>query len=193
MNSSTHIHLMPDLETLGTSPNSPIIAIGATIGAQTAYNFYKKIAITDTVGEIDKSTMLWWLDQSKQAQDETFKNNVSELGLVGLLMHFTDYFLDVTVQGTLPYTIYGNAASFDLVLLRESYKAVGLHAPWNFRNEGCYRTLKNQFKEISFTPEAGSTAHCALDDAKNQHEHLMRILGHIDNMKEYYSNGEQLV
>lgn len=192
MNNPAHVHLMPDLETLGTSPQSPIIAIGCTAGHELP-EIYVKIAITETVGEIDKSTMLWWLDQSKQAQDETFKNNLSGFTLRGMLMHFTDYFLEVTNQGTLPYTIYGNAASFDLVLLRESYKAVGLHAPWNFRNEGCYRTLKNQFPEIVFAPEAGSTAHCALDDAKNQHEHLMRILAHIEGLKQYYSNGDQVI
>jgi len=192
MNNPAHVHIMPDLETLGTSPQSPIIAIGCTIGPELP-EFYVKIAITDTVGEIDKNTMLWWLDQSKEAQDETFKNNISGITLRAMLMQFTDWFYRVTDGGTRPYTIYGNAASFDLVLLRESYKAVGFHAPWNFRNESCYRTLKNQFPEIVFAPEAGSTAHCALDDAKNQHEHLMRILDHIDNMKEFYSNGDQII
>lgn len=186
--SSEHVHIMPDLETLGTSPSSPIIAIGCTDGIN---EFYKKISLKNTIGELDKSTMLWWLGQPKEAQDETFKNNISDTGLGGLLMHFTDYFNAVTNFGALPYTIYGNAASFDLVLLRESYKACGIPAPWNFRNEGCYRTLKNQFPEIAFAPEG--IKHCALDDAKNQHEHLMRILGHIDNMKEFYSNGDQLV
>lgn len=184
------IHIMPDLETLGTNPTSPIIAIGAVSGYGLP-EFYSKIPVTACVGEIDKLTLGWWLKQSKEAIDETFNSGHNCSSLSDMLYAFTEYFLTVTDYGTLDYVIYGNAASFDLVLLREAYKACGLIVPWNFRKESCYRTLKNQFPAIKFAPEG--MKHCALDDAKNQHEHLLRILGHIDNMEEFYSNGDQLI
>lgn len=185
---SEHIHIMIDLETLGISPDSPILAIGACAGT---YQFYSKVAVENCVGTIDKSTLAWWFKQSKEAINETFNVGISSYTLKDLLFSFSEHFNRITKNSKIPHTLWGNAASFDLVLLRESYKAVGMTAPWNFRNEGCYRTLKNQFPEVAFAPEG--LKHCALDDAKNQHEHLMRILGHIDNMKAYFSNGDQLI
>lgn len=69
---------------------------------------------------------------------------------------------------------YGNGASFDLSILKAAYDAVGLKAPWKFWDERCYRTIKNDYSQIEPDERAG-THHNALDDAKFQALHAIKI------------------
>lgn len=67
----------------------------------------------------------------------------------------------------------------ETVVLRECYKRHGLFAPWGYRNDMCYRTLKNLRPDIAFGPHG--TAHNALDDAVAQARHAERIVAAMNN------------
>ena len=75
-------HLMVDLETLATSPNAQILTIGAVTFNPNGYEVYDEFYLRVDVDScstldtyVDDSTIKWWADQDKAAQDEAFDPN----------------------------------------------------------------------------------------------------------------------
>jgi len=69
------MHIMIDLETMGTRPDAPIIAIGAvSFDVDTDWvwrTFYVNIDLQSAVSagaKIDPSTVMWWMKQSDEAR-----------------------------------------------------------------------------------------------------------------------------
>ncbi len=159
---------MLDLETMGTATDSAIIAIGAVKfdSEKTTEEFYINISLESCVNhglKIDANTIMWWLSQSKEAQEVFEKDNVE---LSKALMDF-NFFVDKDTQ------VWGNSAAFDNSILINAYKAIGKNPPWKFWDDMCYRTVKNLNKNIKLEREG--THHNALDDAKSQALHLIEI------------------
>ena len=163
------MHVMIDLETMGTRPEAPIIAIGAVAFDEKAIHseFYVVVDLADSVAEggvIDPNTVLWWMKQSDEAR-AAFAREGRALGLA--LGTFREWIGAYDVSG-----VWGNGASFDNVILSEAYRRMGNEAPWPFWKDRCYRTMKS----ISAVPmERGGTHHNALDDARTQAIHLQMI------------------
>ena len=44
--------------------------------------------------------------------------------------------------------VWGNGADFDNTILSSSYSETGLEQPWSFRNNRCYRTIKNLSPDV---------------------------------------------
>lgn len=70
--------------------------------------------------------------------------------------------------------VWGNGADFDNVILGSAYRRLGKSIPWAFYNSRCYRTVKSL--QPGCRIERAGTHHNALDDAKSQALHLMRLL-----------------
>ena len=164
------MHIMIDIETMGTRPNAPILSIGACRFTPEAIEdtFYRRINLQSSVdagGIIDADTLLWWLKQSDAARLEITQPDTT---LRSALEDFATWVTrDQDLQG-----VWGNGASFDNVLLTEAYKRLGMSAPWPFRLDRCYRTIKNQLP-APYVQEG--EAHNALDDAVAQTKHLIHI------------------
>lgn len=170
-------NIMLDLETLGTRPNAPIIAIGAvefdSKTGKLGNSFYEVIDFKSAVeagGVIDPDTVMWWMKQSDEARGAFSRTGMQ---LESALTAFRLWLLDCSHNLDI-VKIWGNGASFDNVLLAESYKRCGYEVPWKFWNDMCYRTVKNLNLHIKMSRTG--TAHNALDDAKSQVLHLMSIL-----------------
>jgi DNA polymerase III epsilon subunit-like protein len=162
--------VMLDLETLGAKPGSVIVAIGAVKfgGGQIIDSFYERIDPASCVEaglKMDPQTIMWWLTQPDAARLEITKPGAP---LAAVLAMFTVWVGENDVE------IWGNGASFDNVLLSDAYEVAGMPRPWKFYNERCYRTVKNLRPDIQMAREG--VHHHALDDARSQAEHLMRIL-----------------
>jgi DNA polymerase III epsilon subunit-like protein len=168
--------IMIDLETLSTKPDALIVSIGActfaTDGTITArerrHEFYAVIDISEPSskgGRIDASTVAWWMGQSDQAR--SIFDQEGAICLQTALLHFKE-FCNLVVP-----RIWGNGASADNVWLRQAYDRMVLNVPWSYRDDRCYRTLKNLRPDIPFEHEG--TEHNALDDAIAQAEHAERI------------------
>jgi len=71
-------------------------------------------------------------------------------------------------------TLWGNGSTFDNVILSNAYRAIGVKQPWDFWNDRCYRTLKSLYPHVKL--ERSGVAHNALDDAKSQAMHAVRII-----------------
>ena len=165
------MHVMIDLETMGTRPNAPIIAIGAAMfdGNGIVDTFYCNVDLESAVEEggaiVDPKTVLWWMEQGGEARSALRENKKK---VVTALYEFRDWLKPVEPEG-----VWGNGASFDNVILSETYRRLNLTPPWPFWTDRCYRTMKNMFPQIEL--ERTGVHHNALDDAKSQASHLIKI------------------
>lgn len=165
--------VMIDLETMGTRPGSAVVALGACFfdraTAQIGETFDRVISLKSNAEHgltIDPDTVMWWMRQSEEAR------SILQAGeeLSAVLCAFTAWLFE---QGTGPVRPWGNAASFDCGLLACAYRAIGQSVPWKFWDERCYRTLKEENKDVPFV--RSGTAHHALSDAISQARHACAI------------------
>ena len=172
-------HIMLDLETMGTGPNAAIVAIGAVefeltkTGGQLGDSFYQCISLESAMaagGQVDASTVLWWLKQSDAARAMFAQPAVSDYEA---LVTFAEW---MAKRGeTKNVRVWGNGASFDNVILASAYRRTGLQLPWNSFNDRCYRTVKSMHPAAPAIQRTG-THHNAKDDAINQANHLIAML-----------------
>lgn len=167
--------VMIDLETTGTSAGCCILSLGACT-LDEKYNFYMKISHDSckSSGLKDlQSTMDWWSKQHPMARDEAFSGTKD---LVMVLGAFADWMMAIRKKEGDTF-VWGNGADFDLPILGAAYEIVGMEKPWRPFNGRCYRTFKNlpENKEIKMDKFEGMK-HNALDDAKMQARHMLKIL-----------------
>jgi len=168
--------IMLDLETMGNGPNAAIVAIGATcfniIDETVGSCFYETIDLESSVaggGVMDASTVLFWLKQSDLARKDIIYGREP---IESALELFTGWISEN--MGEERVIMWGNGAAFDNVILASAYRRHNILQPWDFRNDRCYRTIKNLNPEIKM--QRRGTKHNALDDAISQTEHLITIL-----------------
>ena len=167
--------IMLDLETMGTGPTAAIMAIGAVefdLQAKTpGREFYEVVDLDSAMkagGTVDASTILWWMQQSDAAREAFKRPGIEIRSALGLFAMW------VFNCGGSSASVWGNGAAFDNVILRSAYDRLGLTAPWSFRNDRCFRTVKAMHPAIDW-PYQG-TAHNALADAKSQAVYLMEVV-----------------
>jgi hypothetical protein len=166
-------NIMVDLETMGNRGNAAIVSIGAVRFDKDGLHeeFYKVVDLDSSVMagmDIDVSTISWWLAQGPEAQ-KIFSSSTPKTSLKAALTDFAA-FIRTGAE------VWGNGADFDNVILKSAYNAIGMTLPWKYWNNRCYRTMKGLYKQVSL--KRTGTHHNALDDAKTQAEHLIRIFEH---------------
>lgn len=161
------INVMLDLETLGTKPGCKILSIGACTFADDASilsdrkTYYAVIDRNTQALLEDPATVNWWYAQDKEAQKELFEN-VGQIHITQALHEFAMWLTALNLENKYKVRIWGNSASFDLKILEHVYLLYNLPVPWAYKNEMCFRTLKNLFA-VSFP--ANEKPHHALSDA----------------------------
>lgn len=169
-------HIMLDLETLNTTPDAAIVAIGAVSFSQAEgieSTFYRTIDLESAMknGSISAATLRWWLQQETDARMELVRGKD---GLFQAVSAFSDWFSVVRASSEgLTVNVWGNGAGFDNVILRETYGKLNMQTPWGFWEDRCYRTIKNTYCDVP--QERIGTPHNALDDARTQAVHLLQI------------------
>lgn len=162
--------IMLDIETLGKNPGSVIVSLGAVkfdhkgVG-ETYYTRIDPESCIQAGLKMDASTVIWWMQQNDSARREICQ--VGQ-GLTLALKEFSEW-----IGGTNP-EVWGNGATFDNVLVSEAYRICDMKRPWRYPDERCYRTVKNMFPSVPM--QLSGAAHNALDDARNQAEHLIAIM-----------------
>lgn len=159
-------HVMLDLETAGTRPGSVILSIGAVqfdLNGAIGDRFYSNIDSDSSVRaglKVDAATMRWWSDQSLSAR-EALKADARPLATV--VQDFGAWFRSIEAK-----YIWGHGAAFDPPLWDAAAHAVGMSAPWDYRNIRDTRTVFHlhdfDAKSIAFA----GVEHNALDDALHQ-------------------------
>jgi len=165
--------IVVDLETLGTKPNSGILAIGATT-LDYKYTFYrtiKKSSLDFYHFGWSADTMKWWHDQPAHVREEAFNGTTP---IRQALREFQDWLY--TVCKDKAPLIIGNGAAFDNVILKHAYDKVDLTVPWSYKNDFCYRTLRKVLGDRIKEPEFVGDKHNALSDAIHEAKILNLML-----------------
>jgi exodeoxyribonuclease VIII len=162
--------VMLDLETLGNRSNAAIISIGAVFfdisTGDIGDKFYTSISLESSLryGDVDGSTLAWWMKQSSEAQ--SVFNDAKSVPLLDALAHFSSFI------GSKKNSVYvwGNGATFDNVILSNAYVRASMPRPWHYSKDCDVRTLAKLGRDIigtDFKEKTSNvgTAHNALDDA----------------------------
>ncbi|ATC93486.1 3'-5' exonuclease [Pseudoalteromonas tunicata] len=175
-------HVMLDLETMGQGSNAAIVAIGAVFFEPTTgeigANFYWRVDLESAAkyGEVDPSTIIWWLKQSDAARAEITSDDTLDLNCA--LSEFCEWIAQI--EKTNNRIVWGNGASFDNVILSNAFKAVEYKKPWEYCNDRDVRTVVELGRTLKgFDPKRDmpfeGTAHNALDDAIHQAKYVSAI------------------
>ena len=168
-------HIMIDLETLGTSPQAPILSIGAVffdpdtgdIGA----TYHRKLDFEQACAgrAIDPSTVKWWFQQSDEARSALLGDGESggQHSALRCLKSFVYHASDEPV-------VWGNGATFDISMLEDNYRQLGMDVPWKFYNVRDVRTIVDLAKGIVERSdfEFEGVKHDALADALHQAKYV---------------------
>lgn len=170
-------HVMVDLETFGTKHDAVIVALGAIkFDPSDEFDIPNKFYCTidpsscEAYGlSLEANTVMWWMDSARDVPRKALLGG-DKLDLASALEGFSMWF------GAESLPVWGNGATFDNVILRSAYNAVGIPCPWKFWHDRCFRTFKNLAPAILPKAEA---AHNALDDAVAQTEQLLEVAKHL--------------
>lgn len=173
----TYDNIMLDLETMGKRPSAPIIYVGAvafnlearSIGPVFDVPVYLPSAISHGA-VLEADTVLWWLKQDQSARDKSL-SATSQDTLHYALCQFSRFCTNLCDKQQLK--VWGNGSDFDNVILKESYERDGMVAPWEFWNNKCYRSKKQEVPDLRIVREG--IKHTAVDDAMSQVKHLFAI------------------
>lgn len=178
------MHVMLDLETLGTAPGSAIIAIGAA-----AFDLYapdgrgrgletislQPITLRSNLAvglATDTPTLEWWARQ-EEAPRRVFEEATRGEGahVVTALLDFSAWWAYVEGEA-----VWGNGSEFDVALLGAAYHACGLDVPWPYSAARCFRTIKKELGHLAPEPAFVGVRHYALNDAVHQARWLRHIM-----------------
>ncbi|MEL4014354.1 3'-5' exoribonuclease domain-containing protein [Dryocola clanedunensis] len=177
-------HLMVDTESMGSNPDAPLISVGAIFfnpetGA-TGAEFYKVISLESAMafgGKPDAGTILWWMKQSSEARSALLIEDV--IPLDDALLQFNDFISENSANGPASVQLWGNGATFDNVLLRQSFERTGIPCLWKFWNDRDVRTIVALGKAVGIEPRYEipfeGDQHNALADAHHQVKYVSEI------------------
>lgn len=175
---------MVDLETVSTDNNAGIIALAAVpfLFGETAPVFYQKCSLQSVEAEgfhVSRSTLEWWDKQEEATRTEAFSGtqHINEM-----LLSFWEYVNQFKSQGFTP-VIWGYGSMFDNVILTNAFDHFAMTIPWSYKQDMCFRTLKNVFDFVA-PPVFIGDKHNALADATYQAQHAEKILKGLDGMRE---------
>jgi len=157
-------HATIDIETLGTSPDTVVLTIGGIKfdpmeddGLHS--EFYYRLNADEQIDmgrTVDEKTLEWWETQSEEVKAEALDTN-DRIPVEETLKALNKWLVGVD-------KLWCQGPVFDIGILENLYKQIGLHHNWPFYIIRDSRTLfglmdKDPRKEIDFT------AHNALADA----------------------------
>lgn len=169
--------LMIDLETLGRTPDSPIIAIGAVffdkITGETGAEFEVAIDFSSACNgrEIDPETVAWWMGQDDDARQSVLRGQSSMQGALRSLSNFI-----ITHTHDDECYPWGNGATFDISMIEHCYRQYGMNPPWPFWAVRDCRTVEHLSKLDKKTFKREGVHHSALDDAKHQVKYISAMI-----------------
>ena len=159
-------HLMLDLETLGGGPGCAIASIGAVVFTEEEVTQELEINVNvescvDVGMRIDPATLIWWLQQSREAIDATFMQETMSIGIA--VDEFVSFYEENMCE-----RIWSHGATFDIPIMAEAARLCKRPPRINFRDARDTRTLYDLTGVNPRNFFDGSTKHRAIDDARAQ-------------------------
>lgn len=159
---------MIDLETLDTRPQCTVLSLGAVkfdpfTDSEPHSELYFKVCVDDQhrLGRtVSDDTIEWWSKQDPKARDEAF----DQTGAISVEDALTQ--LSKWVWGA--DKIWGHGYGFDLTIIEDMYRNLGMPIPYNFWQVMDSRTLFSVLKNGDPRKGMQTDLHNALADAYYQ-------------------------
>ncbi|HBE9114771.1 TPA: 3'-5' exoribonuclease [Citrobacter braakii] len=179
-----YTHLMVDMETMGNSPDAPIVSIGAVFfdpsTGNTGAEFYRVVSLESSMSfgmKPDALTIQWWLKQSSEARSAILVDEA--MGLRESLELLADFIAENAANGSHTVQLWGNGCSFDNVILRRAYALTQTPFAVPFWNDRDVRTMVELGKSVDINPRFDipfeGDMHNALSDARHQVKYVSAI------------------
>jgi len=179
-----YTHLMVDMETMGNSPDAPIVSIGAVFfdpsTGNTGAEFYQVVSLESSMSfgmKPDASTIQWWLKQSSEARSAILVDGA--MGLREVLELLADFIAENAANGSHSVQVWGNGCSFDNVILRRAYVLTETPFAVPFWNDRDVRTMVELGKSVGINPRFDipfeGDLHNALSDTRHQVKYVSAI------------------
>ncbi|AYL75092.1 exonuclease [Citrobacter freundii] len=179
-----YTHLMVDMETMGNSPDAPIVSIGAVFfdpsTGNTGAEFYQVVSLESSMSfgmKPDASAIQWWLKQSSEARSAILVDEA--MGLRETLELLADFIAENAANGSHTVQLWGNGCSFDNVILRRAYALIDTPFAVPFWNDRDVRTIVELGKSVGINPRYDipfeGDLHNALSDARHQVKYVSAI------------------
>ena len=179
-----YTHLMLDMETMGNSPDAPIVSIGAVFfdpsTGNTGAEFYQVVSLESSMSfgmKPDASTIQWWLKQSSEARSAILVDGA--MGLREVLELLADFIAENAANGSHSVQVWGDGCSFDNVILRRAYVLTETPFAVPFWNDRDVRTMVELGKSVGINPRFDipfeGDLHNALSDARHQVKYVSAI------------------
>ncbi len=181
------MHVMLDLETMGTRLDAAIIQIGAVMfearsGGRmlNGQGFNRHVLLQDGQGTLDHSTLCFWLREASAAKmGKALSEDALPLSIV--LREFKDWPEKCGTTWGAVEGVWAMPADFDLPILKSAFARLWGDVPWDRRDTRCARTL---FSLVGGKPTidwTGMTPHDAFDDAVGQALQVQKAMALLGN------------
>lgn len=133
---------MLDLETLSTRPNAVILSLGAVkfdpystrIDVDEGINVRIDVDEQTELGRhVQQETIDWWATQPKEVQEEAFGES-QRISLAELIKRLNKFLVGAD-------NIWCQGPVFDIAILEDLYRQLGIPTPWQFWQIRDSRTL----------------------------------------------------
>lgn len=170
---------MIDLETISTFPNAAVVAIAIVLWddknpkdlrARTWY-----IDPDFAIGHNNPETRDWWNEQDPQVRKRIFGGNETPRDVFQSVNQFVSGYVGKDEE----FRAYADPANFDFPILKSQYQALGLAAPWSWRDERCLRTMKKELADntgIEIEDVLSEVPHDPMHDCLAQVRELLTVL-----------------
>jgi hypothetical protein len=160
--------IMIDMETLDVLPTATILTIGAVkfdpfgddVNDPVCEKFYVKVDLDscDRLGcTVSQSTLDWWSNQSKEAQEEAFSPD-GRIDIHDAMSQLYKFCWGAK-------RVWSHGAGFDVIICENLFRKIGKAIPWSFWEVRDTRTLF----DLGINPNRPPVLkHHALEDAWNQ-------------------------
>lgn len=171
---------MIDLETLGTTPEAPIMSIAAVkfeLDGTIGDTFYVNILPNEWLKydrKADGETIKWWMYQSREAVEHLFKE--PKMPLLEALQNLKEF----CGKGCKPW---GNGSNFDISILDSAYRYFNMKSPWLFWNVRDVRTIVELNPIVKKETPFEGVKHNAIDDCIHQIKYVTEIIKQFNNNK----------
>lgn len=168
-------HIMLDIETLGVSSRSPILALGAAALGSSGppREFYR--AVKPSLAppfEPSFGTVSWWAQQSMEARGVF--SDPDAASSAEMCLAFLEWW---GLHADKDTKLWAKPPHFDVVILQHTLAVHGYRPPWSHRNILDLRTLIHlKDPDGALQPPDIAGHHNALSDAVWQAEYLTRLL-----------------
>ncbi|EKF9299620.1 3'-5' exoribonuclease [Vibrio cholerae] len=174
---------MIDIECMGKGSKAPITSLGAVVfnpnTGELGSEFYCIVNLCSSAyyGEMDPSTVVWWLQQSHEAR-AIYADDAPKLTLKDALTQFNEWLAEQGESNDL--YLWGNGKEFDNLIVRNAFEACRIKPNFSHRNDTDVRTIVKMGRDIlGIDPKAtlvrDGVHHSALDDAKFQAAYVSEI------------------